>query len=59
MSRKKRVLAALVMAPVAIGAVLWLPTPLLAALVAGLMMIGLWEWTLLSGTTGRAARAAR
>jgi phosphatidate cytidylyltransferase len=56
-SRKKRVLAALVMAPVAIGSVLWLPTPLLAALAAGLMMIGLWEWTLLSGTTGRAARA--
>ena len=57
MSRRKRVLAALVMAPVAIGSVLWLPTPLLAAAAAGLMMIGLWEWTLLSGTTGRLARA--
>ena len=57
-ARRKRVLAALVMAPVAIGAVLWLPTPLLAAAVAGLMMVGLWEWTLLSRTTGRAARAA-
>lgn len=57
-SRRKRVLAALVMAPVAIGSVLLLPTPLLAAAVAGLMMVGLWEWTLLSGTTGRAARAA-
>jgi phosphatidate cytidylyltransferase len=58
MSRRTRVIAALVMAPVAIGAVLLLPTPLLAAAVAGLMMIGLWEWTLLSGTRGRAARAA-
>ena len=58
MSRRKRVLAALVMAPAAIAAVLWLPTPLLAALVAGVMMIGLWEWTLLSGTTGSTARAA-
>jgi phosphatidate cytidylyltransferase len=57
-ARRKRVLAALVMAPVAIGAVLWLPTPLLAAAVAGLMMVGLWEWTLLSRTTGRAARAS-
>ena len=58
MSRRKRVLAALVMAPVAVGAVLFLPTPWLAAAVAGLMMVGLWEWTLLSRTTGRAARAA-
>ena len=31
MSRRTRVLAAMVMAPVAIGAVLWLPTALLAA----------------------------
>jgi phosphatidate cytidylyltransferase len=46
------------MAPVAIGSVLFLPTPLLAALVAGLMMIGLWEWTLLAGIGNRLARAA-
>ena len=57
MSRRKRVLAAMVMAPVAIGAVLWLPTALLAALVAGVMMLALWEWTLLAGTTGQTARA--
>jgi phosphatidate cytidylyltransferase len=56
-ARRKRVLAALVMAPLAIGAVLFLPTPVLAAVVAGLLMVGLWEWTLLSGTSGRAARA--
>jgi phosphatidate cytidylyltransferase len=58
MSRRKRVLAAMVMAPVAIGAVLWLPTALLAALVAGVMMLALWEWTLLAGTTGQTARAS-
>ena len=58
MSRHTRVIAALVMAPVAIGSVLFLPTPLLAAAVAGLMMIGLWEWTLLSGLNSRMARAA-
>ena len=58
MSRRARVTTALVMAPVAIGAVLLLPTPLLAALIAGLMMLGLWEWTLLSATPAPTARAA-
>lgn len=58
MSRRARVATALVMAPVAIGAVLFLPTPFLAALIAGLMMLGLWEWTLLSGTPAPTARAA-
>lgn len=58
MSRRARVVTALVMAPVAIGAVLLLPTPLLAALIAGLMMLGLWEWTLLSATPAPTARAA-
>lgn len=46
------------MAPVAILAVLLLPSPFLAALVAGLMMVGLWEWTLLAGVTSTTARAA-
>lgn len=58
MSRRARVATALVMAPIAIGAVLFLPTPLLAALLAGLMMLGLWEWTLLSATPAPTARAA-
>lgn len=57
MSRSTRVIAALVMAPVAIASVLLLPTPFLAAAVAGLMMIGLWEWTLLSGIHSPLARA--
>ena len=57
MSRRTRVVAALVMAPVAIAAVLYLPTPLLAAAVAALMMVALWEWTRLAGLDDRIARA--
>src|SRR5688500_9916032 len=41
---RTRLLAALVMAPLAIAAILLLPTPSLVALAAVLFMIGLWEW---------------
>jgi len=41
---KTRVIAALVMAPVAIAAILLLPTPWLVALVALVFLVGLWEW---------------
>ena len=41
---KTRIIAALVMAPVAIAAILLLPTPWLAALVALVFLVGLWEW---------------
>ena len=41
---RTRLLAALVMAPLAIAAILLLPTPWLVALAAVLFMIGLWEW---------------
>jgi phosphatidate cytidylyltransferase len=41
---KTRVLAALVMGPLAIAAVLLLPTPWMAALSAAVFLIGLWEW---------------
>lgn len=41
---KTRLLAALVMAPLAIAAVLLLPTPWMAALSAAMFLIGLWEW---------------
>lgn len=41
---KTRLLAALVMAPLAIVAVLLLPTPWMAALSAAMFLIGLWEW---------------
>lgn len=57
-SRHTRVIAAAVMAPVAILSVLYLPSEFLAAAVAALMMLGLWEWTLLAGLRSRLARAA-
>ena len=58
MSRHARILSTAVMAPVAIASVLWLPSRFLAAAVAALMMIGLWEWTLLAGLRERLPRAA-
>jgi phosphatidate cytidylyltransferase len=41
---RTRLLAALIMTPVAVGAVLLLPTPWLVALAAVLFLAGLWEW---------------
>lgn len=41
---RTRVLAALVMAPVAIAAILLLPTPWMMVLAAALFLAGLWEW---------------
>ena len=58
MSRQTRVIAAAVMAPVVILGVLYLPSEFLAAAVAGLMMLALWEWTLLAGLRNPLWRAA-
>jgi phosphatidate cytidylyltransferase len=44
-----RILSGLALAPMAVAAVLWLPTPWLAVLVAVLVLAGLWEWTRLTG----------
>ena len=41
---RTRIIAALAMAPVAIAAILLLPTPWLIALVALLFLMGMWEW---------------
>ena len=41
---RTRLIAALVMAPLAITAILLLPTPWLMALAAVLFLAGLWEW---------------
>ena len=46
---RTRVIAALIMAPVAICAMLLLPTQWLAALAAIVFLTGLWEWLKLSG----------
>lgn len=44
-----RVIAALVMAPLAILAILLLSTPWMAALAAAIVLLGLWEWFRLAG----------
>ena len=46
---RTRVLAALVMAPAAIAAIVLLSTPWLAALAALVLLMGLWEWLKLAG----------
>nr|MBP6596561.1 phosphatidate cytidylyltransferase [Arenimonas sp.] len=49
MSRRQRITTALLLAPLPVAAVLWLPTPWLAALVAAVLLAGLWEWTAFAG----------
>ncbi|WP_132999651.1 phosphatidate cytidylyltransferase [Luteimonas arsenica] len=55
---RTRILAALVMAPLAIAAVLLLPTPWLMLLVAILFMGALWEWFALAEIEDSLARSA-
>lgn len=54
---KTRVLAALIMAPLAIAAILLLPTQWLAAAAAAVLLIGLWEWLKLAGIEDKIGRA--
>ncbi len=51
-----RTLTALIMAPIAIAAILWLPTPWLVALGAVLFLSGLWEWFKLADIDDTLAR---
>ncbi|QCU72501.1 phosphatidate cytidylyltransferase [Luteimonas yindakuii] len=53
---RTRVLAALVMAPLAIAAVLLLPTPWMAAMAAVLFLGALWEWYRLAEVEDTTAR---
>lgn len=55
--RRTRIIAALIMAPFAIGAVYYLPTPYLAAAVAAILLAGLWEWSALAGLTEKIPRS--
>lgn len=55
---KQRILTALILAPLAIGAVLFVPTSAFLVLAAALLLLGLWEWTRLIGISTRAKRAA-
>jgi phosphatidate cytidylyltransferase len=54
---KQRILTALVLAPLAIAAVLWLPSGGFLVLIAALLLLALWEWTRLIGLKGHAKRA--
>ena len=53
---KTRVLAALVLTPIAILAILLLPTPWLVALAAVLFLAGMWEWFRLADVDDTLAR---
>lgn len=53
----QRVATALVLAPLAVLAVLYLPPPWFALVFGALFALGLWEWTRLSGLVGRWRRA--
>lgn len=53
---KTRLLAALIMAPVAILSVLFVPTPVLAALSAVVFLAALWEWLKLAEVDDTLAR---
>lgn len=46
---RQRIITALVLLPLAIGGVLWLPSRVFLAVVAALLLLGLWEWTRLAG----------
>ncbi len=46
---RTRVIAALIMAPTAITAILLLPTPWMAAVAAAVVLAALWEWLKLAG----------
>lgn len=53
---KTRIIAALIMAPLAIAGILLLPTPWLAAVSAVLFLAGLWEWLRLAEVEDTIAR---
>jgi phosphatidate cytidylyltransferase len=53
---RTRVIAALLMTPVAIAAMLWLPTPWMVALAALVFLASLWEWLRLADVEDTLAR---
>lgn len=52
----QRLLTAVVLLPVAVGAILWLPTPYFALVAGALVVAGGWEWSALAGLRSAAAR---
>jgi phosphatidate cytidylyltransferase len=55
---KQRTITALVLAPLGILAVLFLPTLMLSLITAVVVVVAVWEWTRLSGFAARPARSA-
>lgn len=56
MSRRQRITTALLLAPLPVLGVLFLPTPWLAAAVAAVILAGLWEWTAFAGLEDKTPR---
>lgn len=54
----QRVITALVLAPLAVAAILWLPTPAFALALAVVILLGAWEWAALTGLDSVAGRVA-
>lgn len=54
---KQRVITALLLAPLVLAGILWLPASVLMALVAAALLAGVWEWTRLIGIGSHAGRA--
>ena len=55
--KAQRLVTTLVLTPLAVAAVLFLPTPYVAAVAAALFLTGLWEWSRLVGVEGQVWRA--
>jgi len=55
---KQRTLTALILAPLAIAIILFLPSPVVALITAALCLLAVWEWTRLAGIGSLAVRAA-
>lgn len=53
-----RVLTALVLLPLVVGGILFLPTNAVAAVAAAVLLVGAWEWGLLLRFAGAVARVA-
>jgi len=53
---KQRILTAVILAPLAIGAIFYLPLPIFGAVLLSIMAIGAWEWGPLMGFATKSRR---
>jgi len=53
---KQRIITALLVTPIAIALILYVPVPITAAVIGALCCVALWEWTRLSGMRSRPLR---